>query len=271
MRLNKYVVDVVGDITAGDRKRLMAKVDIAGLLFDKYQRAGIPRHKLNAKFDISKMPPLVCNLRDGGIYCLDGLQRYTQMLARNITQCFAVLYVGMSFEDEASLFFDLNDIPAKMNGWTKFYAAINAGSRINQLLLDTVHSFNLTVPRDPGVNKAAHADLKNVAVVLDAFALGAMPLVKKVCRVLSSCFRVGRGGPVQETAKAYDFCRGMMQFLHESGNDLDWTLLIPTLRHIGADGIRDIARHARSKGRIDAAQIRQAFGAAYRGLPRQAA
>lgn len=259
-RVKRYVVQVLAQTYPNV---FLVRIRLNTLLFEDYQRDALAKHKIKQVFRQDWMPPIVCNLRDGQIYCIDGRQRSSHLEKLGITECYAYLHVGLTYQEEAKLFFELNDIPAKMAGWKKFYSALRAGNQTNRLILDTIHKHNLTVPGDPQVAKAAHADVKNVAVMLQAWTVGGIPLVNTVCHVLSNAFRVSKNGPVQEAAKQYDFCRGMIQFLHET--DVDLKIFCIIMRRMTPEGIREIAKKIPSKGRIDAAQIKAAFGQAYQG------
>lgn len=241
----------------------VAVVDLSTVHFADYQRAITATHVKKIQKDWNEraadMPKL--SLRDGKLWCYDGQHTIHARLERGENKVWAIVFEGLTYTDEAKLFFIHNDVPKKMNGWVKFRADMNSGNAAKRRMLDIIHDFNLTVPGDPLVATAAHADVTSSRAVQEAFKRGGEPLLKLLCRIIGQAWRIDgkKTGPVQEAAKQIDLLRGLIHYLHANRESLDVKALIITLRRIGPEGVREIANQQKSKGRIDAAQIREAL------------
>lgn len=241
-------------------------VDLSKIYFASYQRDAISSHvkKISGNFDPKAANPLKINFRDGKLYCYDGRQTSAALIEKGHNRHDAIVFQGMTELDEARYFYIQNDVPRKMNGWTKFYANMMAGSDTLKEIQKIVHKNNLTLPRDPGVHKVGNADITSPRALLEAFAMqggGGTPLVDRMCRVLDKAWRlspINKNSPVIPDAKKIDMLRGLMRFLDDH-QKLPMNTIIMVLKHHTPDVIRGMAKDMPSKGRIDSAQIKQAF------------
>ena len=72
-------------------------VDLTTLQYDDYQRGEVPGHRLVDNWNDKACQPLQVSLRNGRLYCYDGLQRTTTMLNRGTTKWDATVFDDMSY------------------------------------------------------------------------------------------------------------------------------------------------------------------------------
>lgn len=236
----------------------LCTVVVGSLKFPNYQRSEQTKHvdKITGRFDPRKAMPLLLSLRNNNLNCMNG--RQTSAVLRNVKQTTwdAIVYAGMTYADEADMFYDFNDTPKKVSGWHKFNAKSKSKQGAeNQAILEVIANHKLTTPLDIDVNKRGNADITSARVLTEAMKLGGLPLVEKLCKVLSKCWKVR--GVVSEDAKQIDLLRGLIKYLQHDGIPFASTLAI--LKEVSATQVRNIANTIKSKGRIDAAQIRTAL------------
>ncbi len=239
-------------------------VSLGELNFDTYQRKPIKAHveSIANGWDDMKANLLKLNIRDGKLYCFDGRQTSAAAAKRSMTKLEAIVFEGLTFQQEANLFFTHNDVPKKMNGWKKFFSAIAGGNLMRAELVEIVHRNNLTLPNDPNVHKMENADVTSSRALVEAWKIGGYQFVNKVCRILDKAWRDGSGkkANVYTDAKKIDMLRGLMNFLRNPAYSFipDATIL-KVLKVTPPSEIRALANQQRSKGRIDAAQISAAL------------
>jgi hypothetical protein len=245
-----------------------ANVDLSVLLSADYQRGVDISHceKIEKDFQPRACEPLTLSYRPtdaGGVWNVNGGHRQTVLLNLGYHEYRAMVHVGMNYNEEAKLFFTLNDAPRRMNGWTKFKAAIKAGNVVFKRLVKTANSHGLTTPMSPGVKLVKHADIKNQAALLHAFKNGGLPMVDIMCKVLAKCWK--KDGVVPDEAKQTDILRGLCSFLNNhyfkanGSNRLSWNTIHLVLSHIPPAKISQLAKKQKSKGRPDARQFHDAF------------
>jgi hypothetical protein len=236
----------------------LCSLTVGKVSYPDYQRDEQIGHvdKITGRFDPRKAMPLLVSLRQGKLNCMNG--RQTAAVLRNVEQDTwdAIVYTDLTYEDEADMFFDFNDTPKKVGGWHKFFAKSRSKQgQANREILAVVKSHNLTTPLDLDIDKRKNADITSSRVLVEAMKLGGSPLVDKLCTVLAKCWK--QNGVVAEDAKQIDLLRGLCKHLQSDGVPFASTVLI--LKHISARKVREIANTMKSKGRIDASQVRQAL------------
>jgi hypothetical protein len=249
------IVEEVGLFRNGTRHVV---VSLKSLCFASYQRDEIKKHvkAIADGFEEDAAQMVRISLRAGNLWCMDGRQTISAMLQRTpqITEWDAQLFTGLTFKKEAHLFYKWNNDRKAMSGWKNFYADLNGGNRNKKKIVDIVHSYKLTIPGDTGVDKNKNADISNASTLNNSYDKGGLMLVDKYCQVIAKAWK--KNGIVPQAAKELSLTRGMIAFL----NDTDTIgVAINTLRVITPEQIRQIANRMTSKGRIDAAQMRQAF------------
>jgi hypothetical protein len=234
----------------------LATVDLTRLAFPDYQRGAIKKHvaKIADNWDNEFARPLLISLRDRQLNTFDGRQTSAAALEDGQTTLLAFIWDDWTYEREALAFFVFNDVPKRMNGWKKFSADMKAGNAANVLILETLHDAGLTTPFHPGVTIAKNADVPKSSTVQDVMRKGGLPLLRLFAKVMKNWkFQ----GVISETAKASDFGRALKDFLFK--NQSNARAIVQALRVITPEQVLQLAKTKKSKGRIDNAQIRQAF------------
>ena len=245
-----------------------ANVNLSVILSADYQRGVSMSHcdKIQKNFKPRACEPITLSYRPtkvGNTWNVNGGHRQTVLLNLGYHEYRAMVHVGMSYDEEAALFFTLNDTPRRMNGWTKFKAAMQAGNVVFKRLVKTADNHGLTTPMSPGVRLVRDADIKNQAALLYAFNNGGLPMVDLMCKVLAKCWK--KKGVVPYEAKNTDILRGLCSFLNNhhfkagGSNSLSWNTIHLVLSHVPPAKISQLAKKQKSKGRADARQFHDAF------------
>ena len=239
---------------------LLAVVSLIGnaIGFAAYQRDRNKKHvaRIAEGFDSDAVVAPRLSLRNGKLWVIDGGHTIAAMIQRGVKAFDAVVYEGLTYSQEAHLFYIWNDCRKQMAGWIKFFADLEGGNRSRQRMLDVAHKYRLTVPRDKGVIKSRDADISNSSTLTESYRKGGLELVDRVCRVLSKSWKVN--GRVMYSAKEVDLIRGLIGYL-KGASKADVAHAIAVLKEVSPEEIRRIANGIPSKGRIDSAQIKQAF------------
>ena len=191
------------------------EVDLNQLCIDEsYQRDEVAGHKIgkDETFNAGHAQPLVLNLRGNGmLYIIDGYQRHTALKAHGILTHAASIYVGLNLAEEASMFYDLNECPAKLGPWFKFNAALKAGRIVARKLADLLATYNLTWPSRNVAKK--DANFVNLVPLYEAEKLN---VADSFLYVLSKAFRVpglDPKRPMQKATRNHEFLRGLAKSL----------------------------------------------------------
>jgi hypothetical protein len=221
-----------------------------------YQRPRLKQwvNALSASFDplLAREPRL--SFRNGKLYCMDGAHTIAAMMLKGLKTVNCMVYTNLTYQREAYNFFSWNTKFKEVKGWVNFFAREEYGDPIVGQIMDVVHSHKLTLPRDRGVAKPRHADMCNVSTLNDAYKLGGLNLLSKVCKALS-CWKVN--GHLAAAAKNVEIQRGLTKFLYET--DASMRAVCRVLQEMSPEAIRRIAAKMPSKGRIDAPQMNMAF------------
>ena len=235
-----------------------------------YQRGLKLSHVANLKsrFMLKAVLPICVSLRDNQLFTFDGQHRTETMSQMGYGDHYGLVYVGLSYDEEAQLFYELNDAPSRMGGWVKFKAAYNAGNTTHRRLIQIADKHRLTTPMDPGISKVAEADIKSQIYLTWSFQKGGYPLVDAVCKALDKCWRYGnRRTPLHEDAKETAIIRGLATFLktHYVGGGkgaLPWTTIQMVLKNMGPAGLTEEAKKCKTK-RVDYKQYNEALCRAF--------
>lgn len=189
-------------------------VELSKLHIDQsYQRDEVKKHKIGREgtFKQGHAQPLVLSYRDGVLYIVDGYQRHSALKAHGILTHAASIYVNLSLKEEADMFYDLNECPAKLGPWFKFNAARKAGRIVALKLAELLTKYNLTWPTREVKEKDAH--YVNVQPLYYADSLN---VADSFLYVLSKAFRVlglDPKRPMQKATRNHEFLRGLARSL----------------------------------------------------------
>lgn len=215
-------------------------------------------YKLRQRWMDEACDPLAVSLRDNWLWVFNGNHRRAAAIEEEIVSLYAFVHVGLTENQEAKLFYELNDAPRRMSGWTAFKSAYNAGSSIHRQLIDIADKYRLTTPISPGISRCCDADIKSPTYLLDPYRRGGFKLTDSVCKVLDRCWRVDntRRTDLEEGAKDTALIRGLAVFLKET--QLPWNRLELTLRSNRPDYVRELAKKRKTK-RTDLRQYCEAL------------
>lgn len=247
-------------------------VQLASIHFDDYQRPGQRKHVENIANIFNPVAarfPLL-SFRNGKLYSYDGGHTVRSMLRVGVTEFECVVTTGLTFEQEAELFYMLNQMPKKMNGWLNFRSAMMYGNEMYCRIFELCEKYHLTTPLTPGVTKRTAADVTNSTALLDAYRKGGEPLLEMVLWVLDKCWRTGptRKSGVQEAAKSTEVLRGLTLFLQEFNDQLTLKGLQAVLSKVTADELTEAAKKQSCKTRADAKQYKMALQEYFKVNPR---
>lgn len=137
---------------------------VAGIVVDpRYQRqpSTLTIDRIAADYRVELAGAIEVSHREDGHYVvLDGQQRVLGARKAGVQYIRAIVHTGMSLEDEARRFVELNTLRTKPKTLAIFHAKITAGDAVARQIVDIVESEGMTVARHEG----SHAT-KNAAVI----------------------------------------------------------------------------------------------------------
>lgn len=211
-------------------------------------------------FDYRACDPLSLSLRALSLWNYDGGHRAKVMIEKGMTHHYAIVQIGLTYAQEAKLFFLKNDRHRKMAGWVKFKAAINANDPVRKELLQIATKHRLTTPCTVNMARVADCDIKSAEYLLWPYKKGGMVLVDVVCRVLSECWRAsGPKSRLRADAKEIGLIRGLTSFLKQHylcGGGLPWDTIRMVLSKFTPTDITELAKKKPAK-RTDQAQFHE--------------
>lgn len=207
-------------------------------------------------------PPITLSLRASDLWSGDGQHRTLCAMGSDYTHIYATVCVGLTYEEEAKLFYVQNNDRRACNGWVKFKSAWQSRSPVHEQLVAICDEFNLTTPLNSSVSRTKDADIPAPVYLLWPESKGGIELVRAVCRVYSECWRVGsKKTPVRDDAKQTGLVRGLARFLKEyyvCENPLPWATIKMVLKNVEPASITELAKKQPSS-RTDQKQYHQAL------------
>lgn len=243
-------INVIHTIKDGLTKKVIAyycDIELEPLAIAAYQR-GLTKavERIEREYEGQALGALRVSYRptqQGDFWLWDGYQRTTALMNMGYTHAKAEISVGLSYQDEARLFFNVNDTPAKMGGWVRFKAAYTAGNDVYRGLIKTARKAGLTTPLCQGVKKAKDADIKSPQMLLEPFNRGGMKLLRMQCRVLNKCWK--KQGHLDDLAKRIEMTRGLATFLKAfamGGDALPTQVINAVLGSVTPAGLLNLAK-----------------------------
>jgi hypothetical protein len=237
-----------------------------------YQRREIPSHikKIANNFRYELCTPVILSYRPDheiNIWNIDGRQRSSGAMQAGRTFLYGNIFVGLSCEEEAQLFYHFNDTPKRMASWVKFTSAMLGGMRAHEQMLDLVHKMKMTTPTSPGVTKNSDADVRSTHTLLHSCSMGGLKMLKSVLEIMRSWKVEGR---MPKEANNAEIIRGLCSFLkvHFYGpQPLPWATIMMVLRKTNPLELLALAKKEVTKGRPDARQVSDALSGLF-GRPK---
>jgi hypothetical protein len=240
------------------------KVNLVSIGSASYQRMEIPPHikKIADNFEYRLCTDLILSYRpfhDIDNWIIDGQQRSGGARLAGMTFLYGTLFVGLTYMEEANLFYHFNNTPKKMASWVKFLAAMEGGMKSHKEMLDLAHRMKLTTPTSPGVRKNSDADIRSPHTLLHACSVGGLKMLKSVLEIMRSWKVEGR---MPKEANNAEIIRGLCSFLnvHFYGEQsLPWATIMMVLRKTSPLELLALAKKEVTKGRPDARQVSDAL------------
>lgn len=254
-------VKVIHPIKDAKSKKVFAyygEVDLESLCIAAYQR-GITKavERIEREFEPQAVGALSVSYRpraNGDLWLWDGYQRSMALMNMGYTTAKAEICTGLRYQDEARLFFNVNDTSSNMSGWLRFKAAHTAGNDIYRRLIKVAKASGLTTPLCRGIKKCSHADIKSPSMLLEPFNRGGFSLVSLQCKVIRNCWK--HAGHLDNLAKRIEFTRGLSTFLkaHTMSKDpLPYSTIELVLGNISQAKLLKMAKKEKTN-RADSAQ-----------------
>lgn len=266
-QLEKLGVQVLAPTTndKGDVYGFFASVPLAVLRTADYQRIESKGqvNKLVSIWDDASAEALSVSFRDNKLFIFNGNHRRLAAEKMGRTHLYAHVLIGLTYQQEAQQFFNLNNVPRGMAGWVSFMASYNAGNGDYKKLLELVEKHRLTTPFSEGIERNKDADIKSPTQLLAPFNLGGFQLVEAVLKVYDQAWRDGNGtrrnGLIQ-LGKDTALARGLSRFLwhHHINGDLKWKTIKQQLKVWKPAELQNVAKDIKVV-RVDQHQFRSAL------------
>lgn len=197
-----------------DNGKFLCYVELDKIQVADYQREISTRHiaEIQANYNSLAEKPVTVSFRDGILWVVDGNHTLKNMINMGQTLRQVECVFGMTYEQEAELFFDMNNITKRMTPTVSFNSAIKAGkakeNAIAKILEECKVHTTLTDKKE--------ADIRSFSVLYDAFELdhGSPNLLRHFLKCLKRTWKISNKNPlVQAEARNIQFQRGLLDFL----------------------------------------------------------
>ena len=232
---------------------LFCRVDLSKVNYKvRYQRKRDEPHiaKILRSFDIRAALPLCLSFRNSKLNCYNGNQTAGTLVDAGYKEHIACVVLDSTLKDENKLFYYLNSMPKKVDGWKKFKAAYEADEGSFRRLIRIVKIYKLTTPLNVTRSKA---DIQQASILPFAYNMGGEMMVHNLCSVIVRCWRNPKSKVIQAASKKTDILRGLVMFM--ATYDIDLDSLCAYLNEISVDELRNLANQQKSRGRPDAIQF----------------
>ena len=244
-----------------DRGLKFETVRIADINVDPAYQRPLRETKINMMwrtFDPAELTAIVVSRRDdGGLWVLDGQHRIELLTRLGKTVVLADVREGLTREQEAHLFYRLNEGQTKVGSWDKFRARMAAKEPVAMRIAEIIgkHGFHV------GRSDEDHA-IQAVSALEDIYSIGRLD---KTLAIISTVW------PNDKTAREAVILQGMGAFLQTFDGQMGWDdgRILEVLDKIGPSAIQRRAREIQLEtGRSyqRGATIAIAFRDAYNGL-----
>lgn len=98
-------------------------IPVADIRFDSRYQKDLRRSvvaKIVKLFDARRVGSIVLSLHDRGLWCVDGMHRVTALRELGITHVYAIVFEGLTAQQDAVLWEELNSVPMSPNAWERY-------------------------------------------------------------------------------------------------------------------------------------------------------
>jgi hypothetical protein len=197
-----------------DGSHEMAVVPIADLTVDKYQRRPNQRRvdKIARQYDLAKAGVIEISYRQGRSYVFDGWHRVLGAYAAGETEMLAHIHHGLSYQDEARYFREINHSRLPIKSLEEFNAAIEEEHPKYLEIKTIVEECGGWVAHDPSDgHRGAIVAIKSIERVYDltgGLGLGGDLGLRRVLTVIRDAF-----GSLHRNYAQADMVKGISAFI----------------------------------------------------------
>ena len=194
--------------------KIISIVDLHKIEVGDYQRELSPRHVADIKANFlryAQNPPTV-SLRDSRMWVVDGNHTLKNMIDAGMTIGEVEVVLGLTYEQEAELFFKMNNTKKRMTPTVSFLSAIKAGMAKETTIFNILQECKV----NSTITDKKEADIRSYSILYKAFELahGSPTLLTHFLKCLKRTWRISAKNPrIQAEARNIQFQRGLLDFL----------------------------------------------------------
>lgn len=143
--------------------------------------------KIVRNFDPKRLGVAVLSHRDKALWCVDAMHRVTACRELGITHIYAIVYEGLTAEQEAVLWAELNDVPMSPNAWERYRSDLFGRVQDAVAVDRAVKTAGFAIQR-----KAAPNSIQAIGALRRVFALGGVYLLGRTLELLRVMVQVDR-------------------------------------------------------------------------------
>lgn len=160
-----------------------AEVPVEAIIIDDaYQRtASGMASRIAREWDNFKAGNITLSLRDGHFHCVDGQNRVIAARTRGQDTINAIIYTGLTEQDEAKLFAQQMNNVKLLTSYDKLNAGVVAGDKVSIDVWDAIHDFNIKLVRQ---SSSRTGYFSAITAAVDAVRLNGKEALVWVLRVI---------------------------------------------------------------------------------------
>lgn len=143
--------------------------------------------KIVKSFDPMRVGTIVLSLRDHGLWCVDGMHRVTALRELGITHIYAIVFDGLTAQQDAVLWAELNSVPMSPNVWERYRSDLFGGVQDAVAVERAVRAAGFLVRREEAPNH-----IRAIGALRRVFALGGAYLLGRTLELLRIMVQIDR-------------------------------------------------------------------------------
>lgn len=184
--------------------------------------------KIVNNFDPKRLSSITLNRRqDMTLYIIDGQHRVEALKELNIPLVDATIHENLTVEEEAEMYYGINDRPAKTPNF-KGKSSLRFGDRKAVEIEEAVTNAGMKIDYDKNINSdgyiIAYAALQNIHKKYGK------DMLEIVLRIINAAY-----GNQKRNYQAF-IIKGFAEFISKFGTNIDTTHLISRLKDVGFEG-----------------------------------